>query len=501
MRFDLDTYKEILDTITRNKSRSLLTGFGVFWGVFMLIALMGGGQGLKEILQNNFAGFATNTAVIWSQNTTKPYKGFDKGRQWNMEVRDMERLRQQMPELDVITPLLFGGRKTVVFGDKKFSGSTQGVNADYAEVSAPKLFYGRYINEMDVKQQRKVCVIGEQIYKNLFPGGGDPCGKSLRVDSTYYTVVGVDYRSGNGVNFGDKKFSGSTQGVNADYAEVSAPKLFYGRYINEMDVKQQRKVCVIGEQIYKNLFPGGGDPCGKSLRVDSTYYTVVGVDYRSGNGVNFGGRADETITLPQSVLRTAYNRGNAVDIIAVTGHQGVVMSSITDRMRSIIARAHSVDPTDEKGVMVFNTEVLFQMLDNLFKGVNFLIWLVGIGTLLAGAIGVSNIMMVTVRERTTEIGIRRAIGATPKMILSQIISESVILTLVAGMTGILFGVAILQMLEVANTKDGILTAHFQVNFWTAIFSAILVCILGGLAGLAPAWRAMSIKPVDAMRDE
>ena len=268
-----------------------------------------------------------------------------------------------------------------------------------------------------------------------------------------------------------------------------------------MDVKQQRKVCVIGEQIYKNLFPGGGDPCGKSLRVDSTYYTVVGVDYRSGNGVNFGGRADETITLPQSVLRTAYNRGNAVDIIAVTGHQGVVMSSITDRMRSIIARAHSVDPTDEKGVMVFNTEVLFQMLDNLFKGVNFLIWLVGIGTLLAGAIGVSNIMMVTVRERTTEIGIRRAIGATPKMILSQIISESVILTLVAGMTGILFGVAILQMLEVANTKDGILTAHFQVNFWTAIFSAILVCILGGLAGLAPAWRAMSIKPVDAMRDE
>ena len=104
MRFDSDTYKEILDTITRNKSRSLLTGFGVFWGVFMLIALMGGGQGLKEILQNNFAGFATNTAVIWSQNTTKPYKGFDKGRQWNMEVRDMERLRQQMPELDVITP-------------------------------------------------------------------------------------------------------------------------------------------------------------------------------------------------------------------------------------------------------------------------------------------------------------------------------------------------------------------------------------------------------------
>ena len=121
MRLDLDTYKEILDTITRNKSRSLLTGFGVFWGVFMLIALMGGGQGLKEMLQNNFTGFATNTAIIWAQNTTKPYKGFNKGRSWQMEEKDLDRLRHQVPELDVITPLLFGGNKSVVFGDKKFS--------------------------------------------------------------------------------------------------------------------------------------------------------------------------------------------------------------------------------------------------------------------------------------------------------------------------------------------------------------------------------------------
>lgn len=415
MRFDLDTYKEILDTITRNKSRSLLTGFGVFWGVFMLIVLMGGGQGLKELLQVNFSGFATNTAVIWAQNTTKPYKGFNKGRSWQMEEKDLERLRQRMPELDVITPLLFGGRKNVVFADKSFSGSTQGVNSDYAKVSVPKMFYGRYINDMDVRQQRKVCVIGKQIYKNLFPGGGDPCGKTVRVDSTYYTVVGVDYRSG--------------------------------------------------------------------------------------NGVNLGGQADETITLPLSVLRTAYNRGTAVDIIAVTGNKGVVMSKLSQRMRETIARAHSIDSTDEKGLMVFNTEVLFQMLDNLFNGVNFLIWLVGIGTLLAGAIGVSNIMMVTVKERTIEIGIRRAIGATPRMILSQIISESIILTLVAGMSGIIFGVAILQLIELANTTDGILAAHFQVNFWTAIFSALLISLLGGLAGLAPAWRAMSIKPVDAMRDE
>ena len=415
MRFDLDTYREILDTITRNKSRSLLTGFGVFWGVFMLVALIGGGQGLKEMLQSNFEGFATNTAMVFAQNTTKPYKGFNKGRSWQMDLSDLRRLNEQVPELDVVTPMIFSGHKTAVYGDKTYSASVQGV--------AP------------------------------------------------------------------------------DYAKVYAPRIYYGRYLNEMDERQQRKVCVIGKRVFTNLFPGGGDPCGKMIRVDSTYYRIVGVDYRSGGGINIGGRSDEIITLPQAVLRTAYNRGNAVDIIAVTGRPGVVMSSLTDRMRTVVARSHTIDPTDEQGVMVFNTEVLFQLMDNLFKGVNFLIWLVGIGTLLAGAIGVSNIMMVTVRERTTEIGIRRAIGATPRTILSQVISESIILTLVSGMMGILFAVAILQMLEMGTTTDGIVTAHFQVNFSTALFSALMVCVLGALAGLAPAWRAMSIKPVDAMRDE
>ena len=150
---------------------------------------------------------------------------------------------------------------------------------------------------------------------------------------------------------------------------------------------------------------------------------------------------------------------------------------------------------------MFNSEVMFGMLDSLFAGVNFLIWLVGIGTLLAGAIGVSNIMMVTVRERTTEIGIRRAIGATPKNILSQIISESIILTAVSGMSGILFAVVILQLAELANTSDGIVNSHFQIGFWTAIGAVVLLSVLGILAGLAPAARAMSVKPVDAMRDE
>ncbi|ETD18238.1 MULTISPECIES: ABC transporter permease [Prevotellaceae] len=413
-RIDLDTYKEILDTLTRNKSRSFLTGFGVFWGVFMLVALMGGGNGMKELLSKNFEGFATNSAIIYVEPTTKAYQGYRKGRQWNMVYKDVERLKAQVPELDVVSPVLSIWNGSAVFGDKKASCSVKGLLPDYVKVETPKLFYGRYLNETDVQQRRKVCVIGKKIYKTLFPGGGDPCGKLIRIDSIYYNIVGVDYNSGN---------------------------------------------------------------------------------------MSVNGKAEESVVMPITLMQQAYNMGDRVYLICVTGKPGVTMSSIAQHMREVIARAHTVDPTDEKSITVFNSEVMFGMVDSLFSGVNFLIWLVGIGTLLAGAIGVSNIMMVTVRERTTEIGIRRAIGATPRNILSQIITESIILTGVAGMSGILFSVVILQFLEVANTTDGILSAHFQVSFWAAVGAVVMLSILGVLAGLAPALRAMSIKPVDAMRDE
>ena len=386
MRIDIDTYREIIDTLTRNKSRSFLTGFGVFWGVFMLVALMGGGKGLKEKLDKNFEGFAQNAVIIGAEQTTKPYKGFRKGRWWAMEYKDIDRLKQKVPELNAAAPILFSS-----------------------------------------------------------------------------------WRGGNTAYYGDQKTTPRIQGTVPEIVEIIAPKMYYGRYLNEMDIKEHRKVCVIGKKVYKDLFKEGGDPCGKKIRIDSTYYEVVGVDYSSGN-INIGGRTEEKVTIPISMMQAAFNRGNEIDVIAATGRQGVMMSEITPRIRETIARAHYVDPTDEQGMFVFNSELMFQMINNLFKGVNILIWLVGLGTLLAGAIGVSNIMMVTVRERTTEIGIRRAIGATPKMILSQIISESIVLTLVAGMSGILFGVLILQMLELANTEDGILAAHFQVGFWTALFA-------------------------------
>lgn len=414
MRIDLDSYREIIDTLSRNKSRTFLTGFGVFWGVFMLVALIGGGQGLKELLGNNFEGFATNSALIWAQPTTKPYEGFRKGRYWCMSYQDVERLRQQVPEIDIVTPMVSRWGDIAVHGDKKFSCTTKGLMPNYAKVESPQLRYGRYINDIDISQRRKVCVIGKHVYKDLFPEGGNPCGKSVRVGKSYYSVVGVDYSSG---------------------------------------------------------------------------------------GISINGRAEDAICIPLTLAQQVYNMGDSVHLICLTAIRGTTISSITPKMREVVARNHHIDPTDEKGVMIFNTEVMFGMLDSLFSGVNFLIWLVGIGTLLAGAIGVSNIMMVTVRERTTEIGIRRAIGATPSNILSQIITESVLLTAVAGMSGILFAVMILEMLEMGNTTDGIVEARFQVDFWTALGAVGMLSLLGVLAGLAPALRAMSIKPVDAMRDD
>lgn len=414
MRIDLDSFREIADALVRNKSRSLLTGFGVFWGIFMLLFMMGGGQGLKNVIGANFEGFATNTAIMVSSQTTKPWKGYKEGRYWNLTLTDVERLKQMIPELETVTPVISSWGTTIVRDNNSFSGSYKGVYADYVNIEEPQLKYGRYINETDVMQERKVCVIGKRIYNNLFPEGGDPCGSMIKVGPVYYQVIGVDFSSGN---------------------------------------------------------------------------------------MSISGQSSETVAVPLPVAQKILNRGVNIELLCVTARSGIRMSDLESRLRQVIARQHVFDPTDKQALFFINTEQMFSLVDNLFTGVNFLIWLVGLGTILAGVIGVSNIMMVTVKERTTEIGIRRAIGATPRDILSQIIMESISLTLVAGSFGIVFAVQLLRLLEKIVTASGENPGGFQIGFWTAIVAALLLTVLGVAAGLAPASRAMAIKPVDAMRDE
>lgn len=413
MRIDIDTCEEILITITRNKTRSLLTAFGVFWGIFMLVALIGGGQGLEYMLKKNFEGFATNSGFLASQRTGEAYKGFRKGRWWNLESTDIEHLRSQVKEVEVITPSVARWGSKAVYEDKKYDCSVKGLYPDYLHIESQEMAYGRFINEVDIREARKVCVIGKRIYESLFKPGENPCGKYVRVDGIYYQVIGMSSSEGD---------------------------------------------------------------------------------------MNIQGRASEAVTLPFTTMQQAYNLGGQIDVVCFTAKQGVKVSELQPKMEQIIKAAHYIAPNDKQAVMYLNAEAMFSMVDNLFNGINILVWMVGLGTLLAGAIGVSNIMMVTVKERTTEIGIRRAIGARPKDIPQQILSESMVLTTIAGMFGISFAVMILQVADMLASSNGG-DSHFQVSFGLAVGTCALLAALGMLAGLAPAYRAMAIKPIEAIRDE
>lgn len=410
MRLDKDIFREIGDSLVRNRSRSLLTGFGIFWGLFMLLFLIGGGQGLKELLSKNFEGFASNAIVIYSDNTTKAYGGFREDRYWDLSKTDIARLKVLVPELETVTGAVSAWGWTAV--------------------------------------------------------------RDVHTSSIVF------------------------KGVDADYVNIETPDIRYGRYISAADVMSESKVCVIGKKVYEELFPEGGDPCGQRIKAGPVYLRIIGVDFSTGN-ININGDATSAVVTPVSYAQRLLNRGEKVDIVCLTAKAGVKSSSLETRIRHIVAKEHHFSPEDKGALMFFYLEQLFNMVDTLFRGVNFLVWLVGLGTLLAGAIGVSNIMMVTVRERTVEIGIRRAIGATPTDILTQIMLESTALTLTAGSCGIVFSVLILNLVEIITKGQ----AAFQISFGTAVTCAVLLALLGVLAGLAPALRAMKIRPVDAMRDE
>lgn len=413
IRFDLDTCEEIILTITRNKTRSLLTAFGIFWGIFMLVALMGGAQGVQDLLAKQFVGFATNSGFMGTNQTSKAYKGFQQGRFWELTNKDVDRVKMNVPEIDVVTPNITKWGVDMVYNENKTSGTLKGLYPIYAKIEEPQISMGRYINDMDIQNRRKVCVLGSRIFETLFPDKNNPCGKYIEVNGIYYQVIGVNMAAGN------------------------------------MSVQ---------------------------------------------------GQAETSIIIPFSTMQQNYNFGDKIQMLSFTAKKGYPISEVQEKVEQVIKRAHNVHPDDKQAVISVNAEAMFGMMDNLFSGIRVLGWMVGLGTLLAGAIGVSNIMMVTVKERTTEIGIRRAIGARPDDILYQILSESMVLTIIAGMSGISFAVFLLNIVETAASTPTS-PAHFQISFLGAIGACILLLVLGLLAGLAPAFRAMAVKPIEAIRDE
>ena len=414
--FDLDWWQEIWITITHNKSRSVLTAFGVFWGMFMLVAMVGAGIALQRGVMGQIEGFATNSCFIQSGRTSEPYKGFRKGRHWNIMNEDIVILQNRTPEIEYIAPVLFGGRseKNVIFGDK----------------------YGSY----------------------------------------------------------------SVKGNYPAYNQIDRSKLLAGRYINDIDIAEKRKVCVIGERVRDELFGKNQNPIGKNIQVKGVYFQIVGIVEGIGN-MNIGGSSSESVVLPFTTLQQAFNQGNVVHFIAITAKPGVKVSVLEERISQELKSRHTISPTDQTAVWTMNLEEQFTIFNYLGIGIAALIWIVGLGTLFAGGIGISNIMLVTVRERTKEIGIRRALGATPQNIIAQIMSESIVLTIVAGVAGLMFGVGLLEIVGVGLAQGDQFFKEPQISFTVAIGALFILLIIGTIAGYLPAKRAMSIKPIEAIREE
>jgi putative ABC transport system permease protein len=291
-----------------------------------------------------------------------------------------------------------------------------------------------------------------------------------------------------------------------DYFDIDAQNLHYGRLINEIDAQDKRKVCVIGTGVNETLFKNE-NPCGQYIRVNGLYYQVVGVTNSKATGININGRTSESVFIPFPTLQQTLNQGDIIHILAINIKPGAPVQKVVEDVKAVLKLQNEIAPADPQAVAVINLAAQLATFNNLFAGIDILVWLVGMGTLLAGIIGVSNIMMVTVKERTKEIGVRRALGAKPFNIISQVMSESLLLTALAGLLGLSLGVFIL------DTVNRILTARppsaggdtfFEnpsVNIQTALAATAVLLFSGLLAGLIPAWRAMKIKAIDAIREE
>jgi len=418
--FDIDKWQEIWHTITRNKTRSFFTAFGVFWGILMLTLLLGAGNGLEMGMKKEIRGLATNSCFFFANQTSKPYKGFKKGRSWSMRNADIEVIQNGVASVKHISPMIFGGMgdNNLVRGDKAGSFSVRGCFPNYVNIEEQNILYGRYINDVDITDVRKVCYIGKNVYEKLFDKGENPLGKIIRCNGIYYTVIGV------GTGLSD---------------------------------------------------------------------------------IQIGGRSEDMVVLPITTMQRAYNRGDVFDFLAATARDGYDVGLMEEEIKTIIRSQNSIAPDDDRALDSFNISKQFQIFNNLFLAIRILIWIVGVGTLLAGAIGVSNIMLVSVRERTKEIGVRRALGAKPRNIISQIMNESLVLTAMAGFIGLSVGVGILALIEFlithSSVEEEIFISEIVIRFDVALSASFILIVMGLLAGMLPAWRAMQIKPIEALSEE
>lgn len=416
--FDKDKWSEIMQALKKNRLRTFLTAFGVFWGIFMLVIMLGSGKGLRNAAFDNMGDFSTNSCFMWTQQTSMPYKGFTRGRWYHFTNSDTEVLLRNIPEIKALSPRLNGwsaeGGVNTIRGDKSGAYSIMGDYPAWQQIDPVDMTGGRFINEIDITNKRKIAVIGRKAVNDLFMPDEDPVGQHIKINGIYFNIVGT--------------FKSKKSGGQAD-------------------------------------------------------------------------REEQNIHIPFTTLQKTYNFGDRVGWYAMVAYDDIPVGIVEEKAKTILKVRHKIHPDDNRAVGSFNVEKEFRKMTGLFLGIDTLIWIVGIGTLLAGVIGVSNIMLVIVKERTKEIGIQRAIGARPIGIITQIINESVFLTALAGGIGLAAGVWLVELINSAIGEGGDMFKNPEVDIKIALIALTVLIIAGAFAGLLPASRAVSVRPIEAIRQD
>jgi putative ABC transport system permease protein len=407
--FNIDQWQEILQAIRANKVRTFATAFGVFWGILMLILLLGAGQGLQNGVQQSMLLDAINSIWIVPARTSMSYQG--------MPAEDLDSVSENIEGIDLMSP------------------------------------ENQLMGQFDVK------------YKNR---------------STSFQVFGADSEY-----FGIKV----TQEVTN------------GRSINRLDDREGRKVALIGDKVAEIVFPPGIDPVGEYLQIKEVNFRIVGVfKFESSAGMD----QSQRIYIPFSTFQSVFNPDRKVTLFAVTTAEGRDGKALERDILKLVKQRQLVHPDDNQAYFVHNQEDQHRQVAGLFLAIKIFIWLVGLGTLTAGIVGVSNIMIIVVNERTREIGVRKAFGATPASVVGMILQESVFITLFAGYVGLVLGVLLLEglnQLVIGLGADMQFFSRPQIDLRVALSALAVLVFAGALAGLVPAVRAARVKPAEALRSE
>ncbi len=419
--FDLDKWEEIWLTMMQHKLRTALTAFGVFWGIFMLVILLGAGNGLRNGAMQNF-DIAKNAVFVWTMETTVPFEGFDAGRSIQLNNEDLAAVRW-LDEVDVIAPRLQVGNRfsgqalPIVRGDKSVAFAIMGDAPEFLEIKPYILEQGRFLNEIDMQRTRKVAVIGKRVRDELFDPEEDAIGDYVRIGGVPFQVVGV------------------------------------------FDTR------VMGEQAINEL---------------------------------------QTVHIPMTTAQRTFNLANHIDWFGFIPAAGATATETEDAVKEVFRSRHHISPDDRQALQSFNVEREFREMQGIFSGIAGFSWFVAIGTIIAGMVGVANIMMIIVKERTREIGIRKSVGAKPLSIVGMIILEALVISGVAGYMGLVSGVFLIEGVALAMEQLGAQSDFFanpEIDFGVAI-SAIAVLVFSGvLAGFFPGLMAARINPIHALRDE